>query len=194
MVTDEQRRRQPKRITRMTSEAVVANRFPGRPSTVSLAQHGLEYGPAFEKVTEVWRRDGEALARLVARRCRRHSMRRCWTAVFRRSPPLCPANNGHSHDTYLPIGVAQLRVRRDVTGRRLVPRTVARRVRFRAPHRRRRRVPARRVRGGAYGGTRAAPSSASCRLRAEHDPKPDADGDLFVPRWEAASLQSGSNS
>ncbi len=78
-----------------------------------LGRHGLEYGPAFQKVTEVCRRDGEAIARMApatsgnARDVNAALLDGCFQVLA----ATLPASNGHSHDTYLPTGVAELRVR-----------------------------------------------------------------------------------
>ncbi|OBK35451.1 hypothetical protein A5658_08640 [Mycobacterium sp. 1245111.1] len=75
-----------------------------------LAQHGLQYGPAFQKVTDVWRRDGEAIAQLSPGDAGDFDAA-VLDGCFQTLAATLPASNGHSHDTYLPIGVADLRVR-----------------------------------------------------------------------------------
>ncbi len=147
-----------------------------------LAQHGLEYGPAFEKVTEVWRRDGEALARLSPGDAGDFDAA-LLDGCFQALAATLPANNGHSHDTYLPIGVAQLRVRA------MSPDGVW-------CHARLRDGAERTVVGDVFlldGSGAVLTEVRGLRLERLADSAPSttetrADGDLFVPRWEAASL------
>ncbi|MFZ0718964.1 SDR family NAD(P)-dependent oxidoreductase [Mycobacterium sp.] len=91
----------------------VQNRCPEKISATSfysrLARHGLEYGPAFQKVTDVWRREGEAIARLApgdAGGIDAALLDGCFQVLA----ATLPASNGHSQDTHLPVGVADLRV------------------------------------------------------------------------------------
>jgi myxalamid-type polyketide synthase MxaB len=42
--------------------------IPGQDFYHQLKRHGMQYGPAFQRVEQVWRRDGEAVARLSADR------------------------------------------------------------------------------------------------------------------------------
>jgi NADPH:quinone reductase-like Zn-dependent oxidoreductase/NAD(P)-dependent dehydrogenase (short-subunit alcohol dehydrogenase family)/acyl carrier protein len=86
-----------------------------------LRAHGLEYGPGFQWIHEIWRRDGEALARL---RCPQEML----TAVddYRVHPALLdacfqvmgaalshPSANGHAAGARLPVGWGALRVTRN---------------------------------------------------------------------------------
>ncbi|HZC92446.1 MAG TPA: acyltransferase domain-containing protein, partial [Mycobacterium sp.] len=113
MVTDEpdgadNEPHHPEIIQTRCAETVSGTSFYGR-----LAQHGLEYGPAFQTVTEVWRRDGEAIARLAPPEST-HSTAidaAVLDACFQVLAATLPATNGQSHDTYLPVGVADLRIR-----------------------------------------------------------------------------------
>jgi phthiocerol/phenolphthiocerol synthesis type-I polyketide synthase C len=108
MVTDE-----PNGDTAPHSPEDIQNRCAEKISGTSfyrrLAQHGLEYGPAFTKVADVWRRDGEAIARLTpgdAAGIDAALLDGCFQVLA----ATLPASNGHSHHTYLPVGVADLRV------------------------------------------------------------------------------------
>ena len=76
-----------------------------------LAEHGLECGPAFQAVAEIWRRDGEAIARLTAVGADEF-IAPALDACFQVLAATLPARNGRSHDTYLPVGVSELRRRR----------------------------------------------------------------------------------
>ena len=78
-----------------------------------LAEHGLQYGPGFQGVQEIWRRDGEAIARL-------RPPADVGSTVDADDAPILDAcfqvlaatlhpRNGRSHDTYLPVGVSELR-------------------------------------------------------------------------------------
>ena len=94
----------PEDIQNRCAEKISGTSFYGR-----LAQHGLQYGPAFKKVADVWRRDGEAIARLTpgdAAGIDAALLDGCFQVLA----ATLPASNGHSHDTYLPVGVADLRV------------------------------------------------------------------------------------
>ncbi len=90
-----------------------AEKISGTSFYSRLAQHGLEYGPAFQKVTDVWRRDGEAVARLTPPESTRSIDidAALLDGCFQVLAATLPVSNGHSHDTYLPIGLADLRVR-----------------------------------------------------------------------------------
>ncbi|WP_343708735.1 SDR family NAD(P)-dependent oxidoreductase [Mycobacterium sp.] len=95
----------PEDIQTRCTETVSAASFYGR-----LAQHGLEYGPAFQKVTDVWRRDGEAIARMTpgdASDIDAALLDGCFQVLA----ATLPASNGQSHDTYLPVSIADLVVR-----------------------------------------------------------------------------------
>ena len=138
MVADEQDEadnepHRPEDIQSRCAEKISGTSFYSR-----LARHGLEYGPAFQKVTDVWRRDGEAIARMTPSESMRSTDidAALLDGCFQVLAATLPASNGHSHDMYLPVGVADLRVR-DVLRRRMVPRADARRVGLRAAHRRR---------------------------------------------------------
>ncbi|UMB69462.1 type I polyketide synthase [Mycobacterium paraterrae] len=97
--------RAPADIQSRCPEAISAPAFYSR-----LAQHGLQYGPAFQKVAGVWRRDGEAIARLVP-----GSAGDVDAAVldgsFQVLAATLPTSNGHLHDTYVPVGVTNLDLR-----------------------------------------------------------------------------------
>lgn len=84
-----------------------------------LGEHGLQYGPAFQAVHEVWRRDGEAIARLSTSTPGRNSAEatreECSAfgaplldACFQVLAATLPARNGGGHDTYLPVGVSEI--------------------------------------------------------------------------------------
>jgi phthiocerol/phenolphthiocerol synthesis type-I polyketide synthase C len=101
----------PESIQNRCAETISGAAFYSR-----LAQHGLEYGPAFQKVTQVWRRDGEAIARLApapptAPGDAGNLDAALLDGCFQTLAATLPASNGHSHDTYLPVGVAHLRMR-----------------------------------------------------------------------------------
>ena len=80
-----------------------------------LAGHGLQYGPGFQAVAEIWRRDGEAIARLTppvagssivdADDFEAPVLDACFQVLAATLPP----RNGQSRDTYLPVGVSELR-------------------------------------------------------------------------------------
>jgi phthiocerol/phenolphthiocerol synthesis type-I polyketide synthase C len=88
--------------------------IPGSSFYSRLAEHGLEYGPAFRAVEEVWRRDGEALARLRPPVEGSSAVDAddfdapLLDACLQVLAATLPARNGHSHDTYLPVGVAEV--------------------------------------------------------------------------------------
>jgi phthiocerol/phenolphthiocerol synthesis type-I polyketide synthase C len=76
----------------------------------SLAEHGLQYGPGFAAVEQIWRRDGEAVARLRSPDAdRRHfADGRILDASFQVLAATL-ATAGPARDTYLPVGVGELR-------------------------------------------------------------------------------------
>jgi acyl transferase domain-containing protein/acyl carrier protein len=82
-----------------------------------LAEHGLQYGPGFQAVTEIWRRDGEAIARLAPPVAGSSMLDAddmdapVLDACFQVLAATVPARNGQSGDTYLPVGVSELRNR-----------------------------------------------------------------------------------
>jgi len=146
-----------------------------------LAQHGLAYGPAFQKVTDVWRRDGEAIARLSPGTGGDFDAA-LLDGCFQVLGATLAVTNGHSHHTYLPVGVRDLRVRE------MSPDQVWCHARLRDGAE------------GAEGDVFLLDRSGhvitevhGLRLKQIGDPAPSAPtvtarGDLFVPRWEAASL------
>jgi acyl transferase domain-containing protein/acyl-CoA synthetase (AMP-forming)/AMP-acid ligase II/acyl carrier protein len=69
-----------------------------------LAGHGLQYGPGFQAVAEVWRRDGEAIARLAPSVAGVPVLDGCFQVLAAALPLESP-----SRDTYLPVGVSELR-------------------------------------------------------------------------------------
>ena len=75
-----------------------------------LAEHGLQYGPGFAAVEQIWRRDGEAVARLTPPGVDRHDVAdgRILDACFQVLAATL-ATPGPVHDTYLPVGVTELR-------------------------------------------------------------------------------------
>jgi phthiocerol/phenolphthiocerol synthesis type-I polyketide synthase C len=84
-----------------------------------LEERGLQYGPAFQAVHQVWRRDGEAIARLSTTTPQRKSAKAAHQAPTGAGAPLLdacfqvlaatlPAHNGDGHDTYLPVGVSEV--------------------------------------------------------------------------------------
>jgi phthiocerol/phenolphthiocerol synthesis type-I polyketide synthase C len=74
-----------------------------------LAEHGLQYGPGFQVVAEVWRRDGEAIARLTPPVDFDAPVLDGCFQVLAATLPLRPPAESQAHDTYLPVGVAELR-------------------------------------------------------------------------------------
>ena len=98
-------------VTRaLCPETIQGPSFYGR-----LAGHGLQYGPGFQAVTDIWRRDGEAIARLrppaaggsivAADGFDSPVLDACFQVLAATLPP----RNGKSRDTYLPVGVSELR-------------------------------------------------------------------------------------
>ena len=75
-----------------------------------LAEHGLQYGPGFAAVDQLWRRDGEAVARLRLPDADRHHFAdgRVLDASFQVLAATL-ATTGSARDTYLPVGVGELR-------------------------------------------------------------------------------------
>jgi phthiocerol/phenolphthiocerol synthesis type-I polyketide synthase C len=82
-----------------------------------LAEHGLESGPGFQAVAEIWRRNGEAIARLRPPEATSSTadadefVAPALDACFQVLAATLPARNGRSRDTYLPVGVSELRSR-----------------------------------------------------------------------------------
>jgi phthiocerol/phenolphthiocerol synthesis type-I polyketide synthase C len=79
-----------------------------------LADHGLQYGPRFQKVEEIRRRDGEAIARLTppvpAGSTADHDFDvQILDACFQVLAATLPPRIATGGDTYLPVGVAELR-------------------------------------------------------------------------------------
>jgi phthiocerol/phenolphthiocerol synthesis type-I polyketide synthase C len=170
----------PEDIQNRCAETISGTSFYSR-----LAQHGLEYGPAFKKVTDVWRRDGEAIARLVPGEAGGIDAA-LLDGCFQVLAATLPAGNGHSHDTYLPVGIADLRVGQ------MSPDGVWCHARLRdgsgsEPHT---------VDGDVFLLDRSGKvltAVRGLRLKRISDAAPsttraDARDDLFVPRWEAARL------
>jgi phthiocerol/phenolphthiocerol synthesis type-I polyketide synthase C len=89
--------------------------IPGPSFYRLLAEHGLQYGPGFQAVEEIWRRDGEAIARLTppvaggsivdADDFDAPVLDACFQVLAATLPP----RNSHSRDTFLPVGVSKLR-------------------------------------------------------------------------------------
>ncbi|TXH18570.1 MAG: SDR family NAD(P)-dependent oxidoreductase [Mycobacterium sp.] len=75
-----------------------------------LAEHGLQYGPGFAAVEQIWRRDGEAVARLARASVDGHDFAdgRMLDASFQALAATLPTT-GRVRDTYLPVGVTELR-------------------------------------------------------------------------------------
>ena len=75
-----------------------------------LAEHGLQYGPGFAAVEQIWRRDGEAVARLTPPDADRHDFAdgRILDACFQVLAATL-ATTEPVRDTYLPVGVTELR-------------------------------------------------------------------------------------
>ncbi len=170
----------PEDIQNRCTETISGTSFYSR-----LAQHGLEYGPAFKKVTDVWRRDGEAIARLMPGEADGIDAA-LLDSCFQVLAATLPASNGHSHHTYLPVGVADLRVGQ------MSPDGVWCHARLRdgsgfEPHS---------VDGDVFLLDRSGKvltAVRGLRLKRISDAAPsatrvDVRDDLFVPCWEAASL------
>jgi phthiocerol/phenolphthiocerol synthesis type-I polyketide synthase C len=93
-----------------TREAIPGPSFYGR-----LAEHGLQSDPGVQTVQEIWRRDGEATARLtpIAGSSTVDAGdfdAALLDACFQVLTAALPAGNGDSHDTYLPVGLSELRI------------------------------------------------------------------------------------
>ena len=74
-----------------------------------LEEHGLQYGPAFQAVQQVWRRDGEAIARLNTTTPGTNSAGAALLdACFQVLAATLPARNGDGHHTYLPVGLSEM--------------------------------------------------------------------------------------
>jgi phthiocerol/phenolphthiocerol synthesis type-I polyketide synthase C len=99
------------------TRALCPDAIPGPSFYHRLAEHGLQYGPGFQAVAEIWRRDGEAIARLRppvaggsivdADGFDAPVLDACFQVLAATLPP----RNGRSRDTYLPVGVSELRNR-----------------------------------------------------------------------------------
>ncbi|HUE34595.1 MAG TPA: polyketide synthase dehydratase domain-containing protein, partial [Mycobacterium sp.] len=99
------------------TRALCPDAIPGPSFYRRLAEHGLQYGPGFQAVAEIWRRDGEAIARLRppvagssvvdADGFDAPVLDACFQVLAATLPP----RNGRSRDTYLPVGVSELRNR-----------------------------------------------------------------------------------
>ncbi|HEY2502020.1 MAG TPA: SDR family NAD(P)-dependent oxidoreductase [Mycobacterium sp.] len=82
-----------------------------------LAEHGLQYGPGFQAVADIWRRDGEAIARLRPLLAGSSIVDAdgfdapILDACFQVLAATLSPRNGRSRDTYLPVGVSELRIR-----------------------------------------------------------------------------------
>lgn len=115
---DDERHR-PEAIQARCSDAI-----PGPSFYSLLAEHGLQYGPGFQAVVEIWRRDGEAIARLtppVASSSIGQPLQAgdfdgaVLDACFQVLAATLPLSSrgtpgkGNSRDTYLPVGVSELR-------------------------------------------------------------------------------------
>jgi phthiocerol/phenolphthiocerol synthesis type-I polyketide synthase C len=80
-----------------------------------LAEHGLQYGPGFQVVDNIWRRDGEAIARLTAPTPESFALdadAQVLDGCFQVLAATLPTRNGtapQASDTYLPVGIAELR-------------------------------------------------------------------------------------
>jgi phthiocerol/phenolphthiocerol synthesis type-I polyketide synthase C len=82
-----------------------------------LADHGLQYGPGFAAVEQIWRRDGEAVARLTPPDADHHDFAdgRILDASFQALAATL-ATTEQVRDTYLPVGVGELRNHETSTG------------------------------------------------------------------------------
>jgi acyl transferase domain-containing protein len=96
--------------------------IPGPSFYHRLAKHGLQYEPGVQTVQEVWRRDGEATARLTPPAAGSSTVdagdldAALLDACFQILTAALPARNGYSHDTYLPVGLSEMRVYRRPVG------------------------------------------------------------------------------
>jgi acyl transferase domain-containing protein/acyl-CoA synthetase (AMP-forming)/AMP-acid ligase II/NADPH:quinone reductase-like Zn-dependent oxidoreductase/acyl carrier protein len=99
------------------TRALCPDAIPGPSFYRRLAEHGLQYGPGFQAVAEVWRRDGEAIARLRAPVTGSSMVDAdgfdapVLDACFQVLAATLPPRNGRSRDTYLPVGVSELQNR-----------------------------------------------------------------------------------
>jgi len=79
-----------------------------------LRERGLEYGPSFQGVEQLWRRDGEALGRLrlteaVAMQKSGHKIHPALLdACFQVLAAALPEGSAEGEDLYLPVGLARL--------------------------------------------------------------------------------------
>jgi phthiocerol/phenolphthiocerol synthesis type-I polyketide synthase C len=91
------------------------DRIPGPSFYRLLAEHGLQYGPDLQAVAEIWRRDGEAIARLTPPAADGSGGGDFTIAVvdgcLQVLAAALPARNGRSSDTYLPVGMSEFRRR-----------------------------------------------------------------------------------
>jgi acyl transferase domain-containing protein/acyl carrier protein len=81
-----------------------------------LRERGLEYGPSFRGVEQLWRRDGEALGRLqlteaVATQSSGHKIHPALLdACFQVLAAALPRESAEGDDLYLPVGLTRLRL------------------------------------------------------------------------------------
>jgi acyl transferase domain-containing protein/NADPH:quinone reductase-like Zn-dependent oxidoreductase/acyl carrier protein len=90
----------------------------------TLVEHGLDYGPVFQGVGEIWRQDGQAMARLdlpetvtaAAALYQIHPalLDACFQVLAAAIPQ--PALQTATQDTFLPVGLKQLRIHRRPSG------------------------------------------------------------------------------
>ncbi len=82
-----------------------------------LAEHGLQYGPGFAAVEQIWHRDGEAVARLTAPDADKGAFAdgRILDACFQALAATL-ATTEQARDTYLPVGLGELRTLETSTG------------------------------------------------------------------------------
>jgi len=106
----DERQRRPESIRDRCPEQISAASFYGL-----LAAHGLQYGPGLQAVAEIWRRDGEAIARLTpATETGSGSGDFAADVVdgcLQVLAAALPAHNGRPSGTYLPVGMSELRRR-----------------------------------------------------------------------------------
>jgi acyl transferase domain-containing protein/acyl-CoA synthetase (AMP-forming)/AMP-acid ligase II/NADPH:quinone reductase-like Zn-dependent oxidoreductase/NAD(P)-dependent dehydrogenase (short-subunit alcohol dehydrogenase family)/acyl carrier protein len=96
---------QPEVIAASCPDVIAGSSFYHR-----LAEHGLQYGPGFAAVERIWRRDGEAVARLTRADGDGQDFvdGRMLDASFQALAATLPTT-GQARDTYLPVGVTELR-------------------------------------------------------------------------------------
>nr|WCO03998.1 AjuE [Cystobacter sp.] len=89
----------------------------------ALRARGLEYGPSFQGITRLWRREGEALARvqLSATLAPEASSYRAHPALLDAGLQVLAAaaprgDSGQSSDTFLPVGIERLRLHSSPSG------------------------------------------------------------------------------